>query len=146
MERSMTERLILSIIILVASCAPASLQAQSCESLSKLVSPTVSITLAKVLDPGTFIPPGSRTPLLDLPGFCRVVATLKPTSDSVIQTEIWLPLSGWNGKFLAAPVLSVPIPRSHTTVGMAASMSPQTLRAEHNHDRFCQGFRMPLGA
>jgi feruloyl esterase len=36
-----------------------------------------------------------------LPAFCRVVASLKPTFDSDIRTEIWLPLSGWNGKFVA---------------------------------------------
>ena len=34
------------------------------------------------------------------PAFCRVAATLKPTSDSDIKVEVWLPLSGWNGKFL----------------------------------------------
>jgi len=32
---------------------------------------------------------------------CRVSATLKPTSDSDIRMELWLPLSSWNGKFLA---------------------------------------------
>ena len=36
-----------------------------------------------------------------LPAFCRVTATLTPSSDSDIKTEIWLPASGWNGKFLA---------------------------------------------
>jgi feruloyl esterase len=36
-----------------------------------------------------------------LPAFCRVAATLKPTSDSDIKIEVWLPASGWNGKFQA---------------------------------------------
>src|SRR5262249_24809682 len=36
---------------------------------------------------------------LNLPGFCRVAATLKPTNDSDIKIEVWLPQSGWNGKF-----------------------------------------------
>ena len=35
------------------------------------------------------------------PAFCRVAATLTPTSDSDIKIEVWLPLSGWNGKFQA---------------------------------------------
>jgi tannase/feruloyl esterase len=35
----------------------------------------------------------------DLPAFCRVEATLKPSSDSEIKVEVWLPSSGWNGKF-----------------------------------------------
>jgi feruloyl esterase len=34
------------------------------------------------------------------PAFCQVAATLKPTSDSNIRIEVWLPTSGWNGKFL----------------------------------------------
>jgi feruloyl esterase len=36
-----------------------------------------------------------------LPTFCRVAATLKPTSDSDIKIEIWMPALGWNGKFIA---------------------------------------------
>jgi len=33
-----------------------------------------------------------------LPTFCRVVAEAKPTPDSDIKLEVWLPASGWNGK------------------------------------------------
>ena len=36
-----------------------------------------------------------------MPAFCRVAATLKPTSDSDIKMEVWMPESGWNGKFQA---------------------------------------------
>jgi feruloyl esterase len=34
-----------------------------------------------------------------LPAFCRVAATLKPTADSNIKIEVWMPASGWNGRF-----------------------------------------------
>lgn len=34
--------------------------------------------------------------------FCRVAATLKPSGDSDIKIEVWLPLSGWNGKLMGA--------------------------------------------
>ena len=34
--------------------------------------------------------------------FCRVALTLKPSSDSDIQVEVWLPAAGWNGKFQGA--------------------------------------------
>jgi feruloyl esterase len=91
----------LFLIVLVATFVPATLQAQACESLSKLVSPTVLITLAKTIDAGAFTPTGSTTMLPDLPAFCRVAANLKPTPDSDIRAEIWLPISGWNGKFVA---------------------------------------------
>ncbi len=34
--------------------------------------------------------------------FCRVTATLKPSGDSNIKIEVWLPLEGWNGKMMGA--------------------------------------------
>jgi len=37
----------------------------------------------------------------NLPAFCRVGATLKPTSESEIKVEVWMPLTGWNNKMLA---------------------------------------------
>jgi feruloyl esterase len=92
---------ILSALVLIAACEPVVLQARTCESLSRLVSPTVSMTLAKTIDTGSFTPSGSTEALSDLPAFCRVAAHLKPTPDSDIGTEIWLPISHWNGKLLA---------------------------------------------
>jgi feruloyl esterase len=77
------------------------LHAQSCEQLSNLISPTVSITVAKTIRAGTFTPTDSKDAIPKLPAFCRVVVRLAPTSDSNISTEIWLPVSEWNGKFLA---------------------------------------------
>jgi feruloyl esterase len=37
-------------------------------------------------------------PLKDLPEFCRIRATLKPSNDSDIKMEVWLPSQNWNGK------------------------------------------------
>jgi feruloyl esterase len=39
--------------------------------------------------------------MADLPAFCRVEATLTPSSDSDIKIEVWLPTADWNGKFQA---------------------------------------------
>jgi len=47
---------------------------------------------------GTFTPPDGK-PLEGLPTFCRGVGVIRPTSDSHIEFEVWLPVSGWNGKF-----------------------------------------------
>ena len=80
---------------------PVALHAQSCERLSQLASSTVSITLAKVVDVGNLTPAGSTNTLPNLPPFCRVAADLKPTPDSDIHIEVWLPMAQWNGKFLA---------------------------------------------
>ena len=35
----------------------------------------------------------------EIPAHCAVKATARPTSDSDIKFELWLPASGWNGKY-----------------------------------------------
>ncbi len=97
----MTNGLTLCMIVLVPCFVSTALEARSCESLSKLVSPTASITLAKTTQAETFTPGDGTKAIPNLPAFCQVAANLKPTSDSDIRAEIWLPLSGWNGKFFA---------------------------------------------
>jgi len=90
-----------------ATCAMA---ATTCDNLSKLSLPQTVITMAASVTPGAFAPPASFSLSLqpgdvaykNLPAFCRVAATLRPTSDSEIKIEIWLPPSAaWNGKFMA---------------------------------------------
>jgi feruloyl esterase len=78
-------------------------QAASCESLASLALPSATITAAEAVGAGAFNQPGGRggAGFGDLPAFCRVAATLKPTTESDIKTEVWLPAAGWNGKFLA---------------------------------------------
>jgi len=78
--------------------------ASSCESLSSLALPNTSITLAKTVAAGAFTLPetGPAVPQFSqLPTFCRVAATLTPSSDSDIKIEVWLPAQAWNGKFQA---------------------------------------------
>jgi len=70
--------------------------AASCESLPSLTLPNTTIDLAQPLTAGQWTPPGGRTTLTNLPEFCRVAATLKPSNDSVIKIEVWLPSSHWN--------------------------------------------------
>ncbi len=86
----------------------ASAQSKSCEELAKLEWPDMKVTLAQVVPSGAFTPPAggpgpAREPapiFKTLPAFCRIAVTLTPTADSDIRSEIWLPASGWNGKFL----------------------------------------------
>ena len=82
--------------------------ASSCDSLAALALKDTTVTLAQLVPAGQFSAPAERqgaargaTPYKDLPTFCRVAATLKPTSDSDIKVEVWLPVSNWNGKFQA---------------------------------------------
>ena len=72
---------------------------QSCESLTTLNLPNTTITSATSLPAGTFVPPPPYQPIPNLPAFCRVVGVATPTSDSVINFEVWLPTTLWNGKF-----------------------------------------------
>ncbi len=44
---------------------------------------------------------GPAAPAPVLPEHCRVQAVLRPSFDSHIEMEVWLPSEGWNGKFQA---------------------------------------------
>jgi len=77
----------------------------TCESLSGLKLRDTTITLAQSVAAGAFTPPtGTMTApglsrFKDAPAFCRVAAEVKPTKDSDIKIEVWMPLAGWNGKY-----------------------------------------------
>lgn len=59
----------------------------------------MNITTAAAVS-GEFTPEGARQPMRNLPKFCRVAGVSRPTSDSEIQFEVWLPEpAAWNGKF-----------------------------------------------
>ena len=91
---------------LILLCTSVGAYAQeACEKLSALKIPDTSITLAQTVAAGTFNGPPAPFSGMDvsalyksLPTFCRVVAEAKPTADSDIKLEVWLPASGWNGK------------------------------------------------
>lgn len=68
--------------------------AASCESLNAQHFDDATITSAETV-------PADAEPFYIPLAFCRVRITMKPTSDSDIKTEVWLPANGWNGKFQA---------------------------------------------
>ncbi|MGA2000661.1 MAG: tannase/feruloyl esterase family alpha/beta hydrolase [Terriglobales bacterium] len=72
---------------------------KSCAEVAQLKIPDVTITAASELPAGPFTPPGSSHTLQTV-ALCRVLAVAKPTTDSVINFEVWIPAAGqWNGKF-----------------------------------------------
>lgn len=101
----------LFLVTVMLSGALSATAATACEDLARLALPKAKIDSAQMVAAGAFVQPGrgaaprgggpAANPFASLPAFCRVTATLTPTSDSDIKTEIWLPASGWNGKFLA---------------------------------------------
>jgi len=102
-------------LALVFALAP-SAHADTCDGLTGLSLPNMTITIAQAIPAGPFTTPFNQT-LINLPAFCRVAATLTPSRDSSIKIEVWLPSlvsapapapnSGapgpviWNGKLLA---------------------------------------------
>jgi len=135
-------------ILLIAAPLAAPLKvtaasAATCESLSSLKLPNTTITLAQTVAAGAFTPPAGRqgrgaaaaAVYSELPSFCRVTATLAPSSDSDIKVEVWLPLAeasggqarGWNGKFQAvgnggwAGVISYPALAQAVAAGYATA-------------------------
>ena len=100
--------------------------ATPCEGLKAISLPNTTITTAEFVQEGVYTPPrppapargaapaaapqrGARgatpaTPPAPIiaPAHCKVVAVLKPSSDSLINMELWLPPTDkWNGKFQA---------------------------------------------
>jgi feruloyl esterase len=98
--------MITSIAVMLVGAAVAT---TPCPSIKSILLPNMTITLAEAVRAGTFdAPPGSIPPApagqppaptsFKVPAFCRVAATLKPSADSEIGLEVWLP-ENWNGKF-----------------------------------------------
>src|SRR5262245_58632221 len=80
--------------------AVGSVSAATCEGLAELKLPNTTITLAQSVAKGEFTTPtGSTASYKELPAFCRVAGVIKPTNDSEIKFEVWLPSENWNGKF-----------------------------------------------
>jgi len=83
---------------LPSSQSPAS--AAKCAELVKLSLPDVTITSATNTPAGRFTPTGSSNSM-ETPAFCRVVAVATPTSDSIINFEVWIPpAEHWNHNFV----------------------------------------------
>jgi feruloyl esterase len=82
-----------------AALFPLSAAAADCESLASAALPETATIAAQAVAAGAFDPPYGNS-LDKLPAFCRVTGVSKPTKDSYIRFEVWLPVSGWNSKFL----------------------------------------------
>ena len=91
---------IASILLLAPVAPPLAAQGTACAELATLTIPDVTVNGAAMVTGGSFTPPGSQAAISTLPGFCRVEATARPTRDSEIKIEVWIPSAeAWNGKF-----------------------------------------------
>ncbi|MFZ3235627.1 MAG: tannase/feruloyl esterase family alpha/beta hydrolase [Stellaceae bacterium] len=85
-------------VLLIASANYRANAAVTCESLASLPLADATITFAKSIPAGTFTAPDGEV-FTNMPAFCEVQGVAKPTSVSAIKFEVWMPASGWNGKF-----------------------------------------------
>ena len=91
----------MSMMLVVFATTALFQQQPSCDALKALSIPTVTITAAEFIPAGAQAPAGRGGQGAPLPAHCKVAAILKPSSDSQIGMELWLPAENWNGKFLA---------------------------------------------
>jgi len=83
--------------------------AADCGALAGVALPHVQIAAAEQIAAGAYKAPAA-TPMepslpasvyAGLPAFCKVTGTIRPTPDSDIRFEVWLPAAAsWNGKFV----------------------------------------------
>jgi feruloyl esterase len=95
-------RLTLPCAAVAALLAVPAARAATCASLTSFTSEgNTTVSAATEVTSGTLVTPTNQT-LTNLPAFCRVQGTSRPTADSDIYFEVWLPISTWNGKFLSS--------------------------------------------
>jgi feruloyl esterase len=90
----------LSLALLAAAAA-----GTPCDGLRSVALAQTTIVSAEIVPAGPFMqtggrgaaPPSAPEPI---PQHCRVRLVLKPSTDSHINSELWLPIDNWNGKLL----------------------------------------------
>jgi feruloyl esterase len=86
-----TRAALLALVIAIALLPTVNAAGTSCENLVKFMAANTTVTLAEQVPPGGFRTPGAAAGaqtaarFSELPAFCRVAATVKPTADSDIK-------------------------------------------------------------
>ena len=107
----------LSVVLLAAAAAGAT----PCESLRTVSLPQTTIVTADTVEAGPFVQPAAAgrgaapaaaaapagrgaapgaPAAQSIPRHCRVTMVLKPSADSNINSELWMPTENWNGKLM----------------------------------------------
>ena len=90
------------LVLCLTAVSSTFLFAADCGSLRSLRLEDTTIANAEPVTSGSLVVSDSRPPITGLPAFCRVTGILRPTSDSAIRFEVWLPEHDWNGGFVGA--------------------------------------------
>jgi feruloyl esterase len=129
-------------------------RASDCAALATHELSHVHIAAAERVPAGTFSAPDGMQ--LDVPEFCRVHGEARPTADSQIGFELWLPASGWNGRYyqlgnggfagsIHYPALAAELRRGNavaaTDTGHRANAFDATWALEHPEKIIDYGYR-----
>src|SRR5262245_33714618 len=103
-------------VMLIATLLLAASMPTNCDAIKSMSTAQTTVISAEVVPAGVFTPPappparagvappaaagGAPVAREPIPQHCRVKLTLKPTSDSNIYSELWMPTDNWNGKLL----------------------------------------------
>jgi len=99
-----------SLVALLVGVPGREAAAGPCDALQALRLPQATIRTAHVIPAGTFVLPADAprvssdffTAFTRLREFCRVEGVIRPSADSHIEFELWLPTSAWNTKYVGA--------------------------------------------
>ncbi len=99
--------------MLIATLLLAASMPTNCDAIKTMSTAHATVIAAEVVPAGVFTPPPPRAGVAPpaaaggapvaaepIPQHCRVKLTLKPTPDSNIYSELWMPTDNWNGKLL----------------------------------------------
>lgn len=88
--------------VFVYLAAVPSVFAADCAALKNLKLENTTLTHAEAVTSGTLAVSEQEAPMHGLPPFCRVAGIMRPSSDSEIRFEVWMPAQDWNGRLLGA--------------------------------------------
>jgi hypothetical protein len=144
-------------VTLLWGCVALVPQAQAdppaCERLADLALPKARVTSAQIVAAGSFTPPANLAAWLGgdlatykrLPAFCRVMAEATPSVDSNIKIEVWMPVSGWNGRFRAHGNGGFAGEIDYHSMGVAAGQGYATVGTDTGHSGSGLDARWALG-
>lgn len=140
-EETMHLKTLLATAGSLAAMALATPALAACTDLAGMQLEGGRVTSAAEVSAGSFTapagagaPPGvAASPFTTVPAFCRVQMTLTPTADSDIKSEVWLPLTGWNGKYVGVGNGIWAGSLSYTELGRNVSRSYATAATDTGH-------------
>ena len=122
--------------------APAHAAGMSCETLVALSQPGNFVVTSAVSFPGGSFSAPDANIYENVPAFCEVSAVMTPSTDSLINVNVWLPSAGWTGRFegtgnggyAGTVALSVPAMISGLKAGSAVAGSDMGTAPSANND------------